>query len=208
MPEFTVPDPIRNEEISTAQFEGERAVLWTSFTRTVRTGSVPPSFSGSVAGGQEAAAEAGYGDQVAFLPTTFDPERDTAETLREYAGQQGVDLDDGELALPPPGDLRAGPRDTRRALRSEDREDTGRRYREPGVPLPALRAHHSRQQAGSSSVRTHGDQRPTSNGSSTTSNESRPRESPWGLVGRTVFPSTHSDRRPTLYRLSESIHLC
>jgi len=50
MPEFTVPDPIRNEEISTAQFEGERAVLWTSFTRTVRTGSVPPSFSGSVAG--------------------------------------------------------------------------------------------------------------------------------------------------------------
>ena len=45
--------------------------------------------------GQEAAAEEGYSDQVTFLPITFDPERDTAEALREYAGQQGVDLDAG-----------------------------------------------------------------------------------------------------------------
>jgi len=96
--------------------------------------------------GQEAAAEAGYGDQVAFLPTTFDPERDTAETLREYAGQQGVDLDAGNWHFLRPETYERA-QEIRRALRSEDREDTGRRYREPGVPLPALRAHHSRQQA-------------------------------------------------------------
>jgi len=92
-PEFTVPDPIRNEEISTAQFEGERAVLWTFLHEL--SGRGLSALILRLRRGQEAAAEAGYGDQVAFLPTTFDPERDTAETLREYAGQQGVDLDAG-----------------------------------------------------------------------------------------------------------------
>jgi len=43
--------------------------------------------------GQEAAAGVRRTSRVS--PTTFDPERDTAETLREYAGQQGVDLDAG-----------------------------------------------------------------------------------------------------------------
>lgn len=94
MPDFTVPDPIHGEEISTAQFEGERAVLWTSFYTNCPDG-VCPALILRLRRGQEAAAEAGYGDQVAFLPITFDPERDTPEALREYAGQQGVDLDAG-----------------------------------------------------------------------------------------------------------------
>ena len=92
MPEFTVPDPIRNEEIPTAQFEGERAVLWTSFYTNCPDG-VCPALILRLRRGQAAAAEAGYADRVAFLPTTFDPERDTTDVLREYAGQQGVDLD-------------------------------------------------------------------------------------------------------------------
>lgn len=94
MPEFTVPDPIHGEEISTAQFEGERAVLWTSFYTNCPDG-VCPALILRLRCGQEAAAEAGYSDQIAFLPITFDPERDTAEVLREYAGQQGVDLNAG-----------------------------------------------------------------------------------------------------------------
>ncbi|PHQ38066.1 electron transporter SenC [Halorubrum persicum] len=94
MPEFTVPDPIRDEEISTAQFEGGRAVLWTSFYTNCPDG-VCPALILRLRRGQEAAVEVGYGDQVAFLPTTFDPGRDTADTLSEYAGQQGVDLDAG-----------------------------------------------------------------------------------------------------------------
>jgi len=115
MPEFTAPDPITGEEVSVADFEGERAVLWTSFYTNCPDGVcpalilrlrraqavaadptgrnpeypfVPPQIRDTI--GPEA-----YSDEVAFLPTTFDPERDDAEALREYAGRQGVDLDAG-----------------------------------------------------------------------------------------------------------------
>ena len=115
MPEFTAPDPIHGEEISTAQFERERAVLWTSFYTNCPDG-VCPALILRLRRGQAVAADPtgtnpeypfipprirdiigpeAYSDQVAFLPITFDPERDTAEALREYAGQQGVDLDAG-----------------------------------------------------------------------------------------------------------------
>lgn len=94
MPEFTVPDPLTGEAISTAQFEGERAVLWTSFYTNCPDG-VCPALILRLRRAQEYAAEEGYGDEAAFLPLTFDPERDTAEVLREYAGEQGVDLDAG-----------------------------------------------------------------------------------------------------------------
>jgi protein SCO1/2 len=39
--------------------------------------------------------ENGYADEVGFYPITFDPERDTAATLREYAGRMNVDMDAG-----------------------------------------------------------------------------------------------------------------
>jgi protein SCO1/2 len=115
MPEFTVPDPISGEEISTTQFEGERAFLWTSFYTNCPDG-VCPALILRLRRAQEVAADptgtnpkypilpswirevigpGPYSDEVAFLPTTFDPERDTAEALREYAAQQGVDLDAG-----------------------------------------------------------------------------------------------------------------
>jgi len=97
------PSLIRSatREISTAQFEGERAVLWTSFYTNCPTTVCPaliPSPAPSRGGSRR---RGGYGDQAAFLPTTFDPERDTAETLREYAGQQGVDLDAGNWHFRP-----------------------------------------------------------------------------------------------------------
>ncbi|MDB9233113.1 SCO family protein [Halorubrum ezzemoulense] len=115
MPEFTVPDPIAGEEISTTQFEGERAFLWTSFYTNCPDG-VCPALILRLRRAQEVAADptgtnpkypilpswireiigpGPYSDEVAFLPTTFDPERDTTEALREYAAQQGVDLDAG-----------------------------------------------------------------------------------------------------------------
>ncbi|WP_276300550.1 SCO family protein [Halorussus lipolyticus] len=37
----------------------------------------------------------GYADEVAFFPTTFDPERDDAERLRTYAEEMNVDVDAG-----------------------------------------------------------------------------------------------------------------
>jgi protein SCO1/2 len=94
MPAFTVPDPIAGEDVSVADFEGERAVLWTSFYTNCPDG-VCPALILRLRRAQAVAAEEGFGDEAAFLPTTFDPERDTADALREYAGQQGVDLDAG-----------------------------------------------------------------------------------------------------------------
>ncbi|WP_144797844.1 SCO family protein [Halorubrum depositum] len=94
MPEFTVPDPLTGEEVSVADFEGERAVLWTSFYTNCPDG-VCPALILRLRRAQAVAAEEGYGDESAFLALTFDPERDTPEVLREYAGQQGVDLDAG-----------------------------------------------------------------------------------------------------------------
>jgi protein SCO1/2 len=94
MPEFTVPDPITDEDVSVADFEGERAVLWTSFY-TMCPDGVCPALILRLRRAQAFAGEEGYGDEAAFLAQTFDPERDTASVLREYAGQQGVDLDAG-----------------------------------------------------------------------------------------------------------------
>jgi protein SCO1/2 len=93
-PHISVPDPITGEEVSIAEYEGERGVLWTSFYTNCPDG-VCPALILRLRRAQAAAAEGGYGDEVAFLPLTFDPERDTADALREYADQQGVNLDAG-----------------------------------------------------------------------------------------------------------------
>ncbi|GAB7095400.1 SCO family protein [Halolamina litorea] len=94
MPALTVPDPITGESVSTASFEGERTYLWTSFYTNCPDG-VCPALTLRLRRAQEVAAVNGYGDDAAFLALTFDPERDTEPVLREYADQQGVDLDAG-----------------------------------------------------------------------------------------------------------------
>ncbi|GAB7008687.1 SCO family protein [Halorubrum trueperi] len=107
MPAFTAPDPIAGEEVSVADFEGERAVLWTSFYTNCPDG-VCPALILRLRRAQAAAAEQGYGDESAFLSLTFDPERDTEAVLREYAGQQGVDLDAGNWHFLRPESYEAG----------------------------------------------------------------------------------------------------
>ena len=94
MPRFAVPDPIADETVSTAALEGDRAVLWTTFYTNCPDG-VCPALILRLRRAQAVAAEEGYGDEVSFLALTFDPERDTAAALREYAGRQGVALDAG-----------------------------------------------------------------------------------------------------------------
>lgn len=107
MPAFTVPDPISGESVSIADFEGERAFLWTAFYTNCPDG-VCPALILRLRRAQAAAAENGYADQSAFLSLTFDPERDTADVLREYAGQQGVDLDAGNWHFLRPESYEAG----------------------------------------------------------------------------------------------------
>jgi len=107
MPAFTVPDPLTGEDVSVADFEGERVVLWTSFYTSCPDG-VCPALILRLRRAQAVAAEEGFGDEAAFLPTTFDPERDTAGVLREYADQQGVDLDAGNWHFLRPESYEAG----------------------------------------------------------------------------------------------------
>jgi protein SCO1/2 len=107
MPDFTVPDPIAGEDITVSEFEGERAVLWTSFYTSCPDG-VCPALILRLRRVQEVAAEEGYGDEAALLAQTFDPERDTAPVLREYANQRGVDLDAGNWHFLRPESYEAG----------------------------------------------------------------------------------------------------
>jgi protein SCO1/2 len=90
MPEFTVPDPIAGEEISISELKEDRAMLWTSFYTSCPDG-VCPALILRLRRAHEVATEQGY-DGGEFLALTFDPERDTEETLREYATEQGVDV--------------------------------------------------------------------------------------------------------------------
>ncbi|WP_306060805.1 SCO family protein [Natronococcus wangiae] len=93
-PATSVPDPLTGETVSTDQFEGERAMLVTFFYTSCPDG-VCPALILRLRRAQEVAAQEGYGDGAAFLAMTFDPERDTEDALRTYAGQQGVDLEAG-----------------------------------------------------------------------------------------------------------------
>jgi protein SCO1/2 len=93
-PELTLRDPLVGEDISTATLEGDRGFLTTFFYTNCPNGMCPALIL-RLRRAQAAAAEGGYGDQAAFIPITFDPERDTAEALEAFAAEQGVDLDAG-----------------------------------------------------------------------------------------------------------------
>ncbi|MFD1572369.1 SCO family protein [Halorubrum laminariae] len=107
MPNFTLSDPLTGEDVTVADYEGERAVLWTSFYTNCPDG-VCPALILRLRRAQAAAAEDEYGDELALLAQTFDPERDTADVLREYAGQQGVNLDTNNWHFLRPGSYEAG----------------------------------------------------------------------------------------------------
>ncbi|WP_336343141.1 SCO family protein [Halalkalicoccus ordinarius] len=91
-PESTLPDPLRDREVSTAEFEGERVVLMT-FLFTRCPDGVCPALTQVLRHAQADAIENDYADEVALLATTFDVERDTPEVLREYGEAQGVDYE-------------------------------------------------------------------------------------------------------------------
>lgn len=91
-PTFTLPDPLRETEVSTADFEGERAFLLTFFY-TNCPDEVCPALLSRLVHAQERAAEAGFSDEIALLAMTFDPPRDTAPALREEGERQGADVD-------------------------------------------------------------------------------------------------------------------
>ncbi len=93
-PESTLPDPLADREVSTADFEGGRVVLMT-FIYTRCPDGICPALTQVLRHAQADAVENDYTGEVAFLATTFDVERDTTEVLREYGEQQGVDYEAG-----------------------------------------------------------------------------------------------------------------
>ena len=79
--------------LSTREFTGERHVLLTFIYTSCET--VCPGLTGALRRVQGDAIEEDYADQVAFLPTTFDPAHDTGPVLDSYGDSMGVDDDAG-----------------------------------------------------------------------------------------------------------------
>ena len=91
-PSFSIPDPVAGTTVSRDDFVGERAFLLTYFFTSCPDG-VCPALLTRLQWVQEDAAERGYSDDVALLGFTFDPERDTAEELKEHAEGQHLDYE-------------------------------------------------------------------------------------------------------------------
>jgi protein SCO1/2 len=91
LPAFELRDPIAGVRIDSEALD-RTAVVTGVFTSC-------PAECGillrRLVGVQRRVAEAGLTDETAFLPITFDPERDDAAALREHAATVGVDLDAG-----------------------------------------------------------------------------------------------------------------
>ena len=104
VPDVSVPAPLHGETISPRDFD--TTVLLTFFYSHCE--SVCPRLISALRNVQTTAGEEGYGDEINFLPMTFDPARDTAARLREYAEASRVDLDAGNwYFLRPDGPDRA-----------------------------------------------------------------------------------------------------
>ena len=89
LPEVTLPAPLESRELELGSITRPR--LMTFFYSNCRT--VCPVLISSLRNIQTHATDNGYADEVAFLPVTFDPERDTADRLRTYADERNLDTD-------------------------------------------------------------------------------------------------------------------
>lgn len=89
LPEATLPSPLHDTEISTRKFVGSRETLLT-FVFT-RCGGPCPALTSTLARVQTDAHSDGYGESVALMPITFDPEYDTPDRLREFSEINGAD---------------------------------------------------------------------------------------------------------------------
>lgn len=90
LPEVTLHAPIADRDITTTEFDGKNVVITFIYTNC---NTVCPVLTSSLKRVQDHAAENGYSDDVVFLEVTFDPKRDDAERLKQYADTMNVDLD-------------------------------------------------------------------------------------------------------------------
>jgi protein SCO1/2 len=97
IPEAVVPDVITDTDVSTRQFVGERALLLT-FVYT-RCQGICLSLGSNLVHVQAMAAESEVSDDIALGAISFDPEYDTAERLRTWGQDRGLDYDLGNVHL-------------------------------------------------------------------------------------------------------------
>ena len=90
LPAFSVPDGITGETVTNEDFLDERAQLYTFVFTNCPDGACPALLQRLVSASHTAVDE-GYEDDVAFVPITFDPERDTPEVLEAYTDAFGID---------------------------------------------------------------------------------------------------------------------
>ena len=104
LPDVTLPDPLTGERV--ALREVDRPIFVSFFYANCM--SICPRLVSALREVQIHSLENDYADEVGFHPITFDPQRDTAESLREYAGRMNVDLSAGNWQfLRPDGRERA-----------------------------------------------------------------------------------------------------
>jgi protein SCO1/2 len=93
IPDATVPAPLHDRSVSTTEFVGDRHVMMTFIYTSCQT--VCPGLTASLRQVQADSIDEEYADEIAFLPTTFDPEQDTAPALRSYGEEMGVNFEVG-----------------------------------------------------------------------------------------------------------------
>ncbi|WP_435552710.1 SCO family protein [Natrinema sp. CGMCC1.2065] len=113
IPEATVPAPLHERSITTTAFTGDRHLMLTFIYTSCTT--VCTGLTAALRRVQADATDRDYADEIAFLPTTFDPEYDTADVLEAYGKDYGVDFDAGNwyfLRPDTPDDAKAVVQDT------------------------------------------------------------------------------------------------
>lgn len=89
LPEVTIPAPLHDRDVTTTEFVGDRHTMLTFVYTTC--GTVCPGLVSTLRRVQSDSIGEGYAEEFAFMPTTFDPDTDTAQTIREYCDRMGVD---------------------------------------------------------------------------------------------------------------------
>lgn len=88
-PDFTMPD-YQGQSVSQSDYDGKVRLMSFIFTRCPDI--CPATTIHMVDLQEELKARSLYGDKVAFVSATFDPDNDTPEVLADYADRLGMDL--------------------------------------------------------------------------------------------------------------------
>ncbi len=91
-PGFTLPDPLTGETVESVP-ASDRVTVMTAIYATCPAECLV--LGNQLAGVQQSINDRGKKDDTRFLAATFDPERDTAEVLRDYADRMGIDVEAG-----------------------------------------------------------------------------------------------------------------